>query len=104
VLESISVTAVSDDLLSRTKELDDLAPSDLQVGVASSREGSVGPHDPTGLNGDSNLIPKSWSVQFVGEPLRTERRWLSDGEVGAVESDLAAVSIVLFETIIEADL
>jgi hypothetical protein len=104
VLESVSVAAISDDLLSRGKELNDSAPSDLQVGIASSRKGSVGPHDPTRLNGDSDLVPKTRSVQFVGEPLWTERCRLSDWEVGAIESDLAAVSIVLYETIIEADL
>jgi hypothetical protein len=56
------------------------------------------------LNTDSDFVPNTRAIQFVGEPLWTERRRLSDGEVGAVESDLAAVSIVLYETIIEADL
>jgi hypothetical protein len=103
-LESVSVAAIGNNLLSRAEELDDSAPSDLQVGEASSRKGAVGPHNPTCLNTDSDFIPNTWAIQFVGEPLWTERRRLSDGEVGAVESDLAAVSIVLYETIIEADL
>jgi hypothetical protein len=104
VLESVSVAAVSHNLLSRAEELDDSAPSDLQVGVASSRKGSVGPHNPTCSNTDSDLVPKTRAIQFVGEPLWTEWRRLSDGEVRAIESDLAAVSIVLYKTIIEADL
>jgi hypothetical protein len=103
-LESVSVAAIGNNLLSRAEELDDSAPSDLQVGEAASRKRSVGPHDPARLNGDSNLIPNSRPVQFVGEPLRTERRRLSDGEVGAVESDLAAVLIVVHKPIAEADL
>jgi hypothetical protein len=104
VLESISVAAVGNNLLSRAKELDDSAPSNLQVRVASSQKGYVGPYNPTHLNGNSDLVPSSRPVQFVGEPLRAEQRWLSDGEVCAVKSDLAVVSIVVHKPIIEADL